>query len=732
MLSPLQLRLLTSFKAALSAVIAIGLAMAFDWDNPYWAGISTMVVTLPYMGAALEKAMMRVVGTFLAGATLYLISGAFPQNQLGYCVLLAVTLTISGYFGAGSWYPYTFILYGLTLNILVVDTFQDPGYLFPFVFFRVSEICLGVGVALTVNAAFWPQNAGRAFLALVAKDLEKCRQLFREVNALNLHDKTTDTDFEALEDQITGQLAKLHPLLLQALRDSSQVHKHRRGYEAFLSQVEDLFITLGMLRRAAQAHYPKGYREELMAELDAFTDALDRLFGEIIDKLKSGEIPEALSADTEGEAVDTKIDDLRKADVNLKYSIEDTTHLYTVLANLFDVKKALDSLLVIVADINGGALQAQLEELEASPKQGLDKRRVQHGIKVAIACISALYAWQWLQWQGGAQAAITAGIVMQVTMVASSQKALLRLGGCLLGGSCGALSLVVLEPYFSSYATFCFPLFFFFFIFAWINFGDPAYSYAGFQSFLTFLLMTSVSNTQNISLLPAVDRFLGILLGVCICLVVLRLFWPIIPERELRRDLGLFFKRGSDFLRAYTSERLAGQPATEALSMLTKKVNPVATSAETWLSQIAMHNEKDARNHIRRFALAAQTLGLRLRALEQTFKRESPPALQEKIAPSILAINDAVVQALDVLAESFRECRPPTRDIDFDTPLRALTHTTYKLFREDKIGRPYQGHQVASVLGQTRRYRALVNEARNALQLAQDLDYRALDRTPFF
>lgn len=732
MLSALQLRLLTSFKAALSAVIAIGLAMAFDWDNPYWAGISTMVVTLPYMGAAIEKAIMRIVGTVMAGVALYLISGAFPQNQIGYCTLLAIALIFSGYFGAGSWYPYTFMLFGITLNILVADTFQNPANLFPFAFFRISEICLGVGVALAVNAIFWPQSAGRDFLRKVAQELEQCRLLYQEATALALHDKPPQADLAALEDAITVQLAKLHPLLSQAQRDSSLVHRHRQAFVDFLHGVEALFITLSMFRRAAESHYPKGYREELRPELEAFVAAVDKHFAAVHEALESGKVPTDIDTDREGEKVDAKIDELRRADVNLKYAIEDTTHLYAQLANIFDVKKALDSLLIILTEINGGPARPRSAETVMARSNRLDKRRLQHGMKVAIACIGSLYIWQALQWTGGAQAAITAGIVMQVSMVASNQKALLRLGGCLLGGSCGAFSLVFLEPYFSSYATFCLPLFFFFFLFSWVNFGNPAYAYAGFQSFLTFLLMTSVSNTQNVSLLPGVDRLMGIVLGVTICLVVLRLFWPIIPERELRHDLGSFFGQARAFIRTYTPERLAGRPARVELLKLSGSITPLASSAETWLSQIAMNDEEAARNRIRRFALAAQTLSYRLRALEQTFQREGPAELREKIAPSILEINDAVEQALGLLSQAFRDCRAPTIEVDFDTPLRKLTQTVYKLFREDKVGRPYQGHQVAGVLGLSRRYRALANEARHCLQLARSLDYDELQRAPFF
>lgn len=720
--------------------------MAFGWTNPYWAGISVMVVTLPYMGAALEKALMRVIGTIIAGILAYLIAGAFAQEQAAYIACVSIILVICGYYGSGTYYPYAFTLCALTLMIVVTNTYENPAMLWTDVFFRISEISLGVFVALTVNAIFWPQNAGRTLCAKLATELDACRRLLQQSVNHYMRDEPFGEDPDSLEKTITSNLASLRPLLLQAQKDSSLVSHHRANFQHIFSALENLFITLTILRHAAESRYPRSYRLEFIGEVQALAENLDQSLAALITSFRTGTTPSNTSTSVRETALklDDKINAIRDAGINLNYSIEDTTQFYSIVANLMDFSRGLEELESVLAEINGTPRPQHTPQPKAatSPTDSQrrfhlshpDRIRLIHGVKVSIACISSIYAWLWLQWPGGAQAVITCTLVMQATLVASNQKAVLRLGGCLLGGTFGALSLIFLEPHFSSYLAFSIPLFLAILFFGWINFGNPSYSYAGFQAYIAFLLMTSISNTQNISLIDGVHRFMGILLGVAIAMVVQRLIWPIIPERELKRSFSEFFTHAGHFLRAYTPRRLQDEDSTEQLERLNHEVNPNAASAENWLSQIALSKDKEhQRNEMRRFALAAQTVSYRLRALEQAFQGETPAALRERLAPEILAVSEACSQVFLQIADAFREGRSPSPiNPALDQAVTNMTRTITLVFRKEQAGRPYPGQQVAVLLRLARRYRALAAETNACYKLATKLDFRILDRSPFF
>ena len=73
-------RLQHAVKTALAAAAAVALAMYFHWERPYWAGITVLVVMLPYLGASLEKSILRLFGTWLGALAGVLVTAAFVQS----------------------------------------------------------------------------------------------------------------------------------------------------------------------------------------------------------------------------------------------------------------------------------------------------------------------------------------------------------------------------------------------------------------------------------------------------------------------------------------------------------------------------------------------------------------------------------------------------------------------------------------------------------------------------
>ncbi|WOO39762.1 FUSC family protein [Rubellicoccus peritrichatus] len=735
LLKPKALQWVTACKASLSAVIAIGLAMLFDWDKPYWAAISTMVVTLPYVGAALEKSIMRILATVFGGFFAWFITAAFVQEQSAYLLMFVPLLIFTGYYSAGTWYPYAFLLGGITTVIVCVDSLQDPTNIWSVVYFRVSEISLGILVALAVNAIILPQSAGKALVAKIGDNLKDCAKLLKYGCETYLSDEKSLIDPQVLEDKLTGAISDLRPLILQARKDSQLVAHHQSEFDDIITRMENLLIALAVMRRAAEARFPKNFIREIEPELHNFTNALLSRLEEIGEAFRSSKVPEKADLFPIADAVDQRLEKVRHNGINSNYPIEDTTHLYAILANLNDIRIALDEL----ADVAEHAYSARSktpankDTVTYKPDAIIDKRRLKHGIKVAIACVAAIYTWLWLQWPGGLQAVITTSIVIQMSVTASNSKSLLRLVGCLFGATLGAFAIVFVEPYVSSYLAFSIPLFLCFFPFAYVNFGKPAYAYAGFQAFLAFTLMTAVTNEQSVSLAAGVDRFMGILLGVIIAAVIQRLIWPVIPEHELRKDFEHFFDRAGAFLRSYTPVRLSGKAAPDALAILKGKVSPVARDAEIWLNQIAFRGEEQkAKSDARKFALAMQSLSFRMRALEQTFQRDMPAALRDRLAPQIISANDAVIESMDHLSEAFRSGNAPKKTVDFNQSTRDMSRAIHSIFRVERAGLVYSSHEVAGVLGLVRRYRSIINDAMICQDLAQEIDYKVLKRTPFF
>ena len=58
-------RVKAAMKTALAMVLAYGVALSMDWDNPYWAGFSVAFCFLSTVGESLNKGLLRLSGTLL-------------------------------------------------------------------------------------------------------------------------------------------------------------------------------------------------------------------------------------------------------------------------------------------------------------------------------------------------------------------------------------------------------------------------------------------------------------------------------------------------------------------------------------------------------------------------------------------------------------------------------------------------------------------------------------------
>ncbi len=731
-----KLRWLTAFKAALASVIAIGIAMGLGWQKPYWAGISVMVVTLPYVGASLEKGIMRFFGTILAGVCIYLISGAFPQNQLGYALCLFGAITFAGYMSTGKFYPYTFFLGGITISIIGAQTFNNLESLWSVTYFRTSEICLGVLVALAVNALIFPQNAGRVLARKATDVMDNFARLLEHATSQYLDDKPTLDNATALEEKLSAQFPKLRALLPQAILDSSNFSHHRYTLQSSMQLLERTFVSIVTTLRSAESHYEKAYYKLLTDELRAYSGSLLQELRSLAHCLTTRTLPPDSTMAAMREAFEARLEELRAQGKPFTYKLEDTTQLMAFYANLCEVERSLTLLhKAVTALIQPGTNDSEFREriLKQRKKWRPDKRRLQHGLKTALAVVFALYAWQWWQYPGGLPSVITASIVMQKTTVASNQKSLLRLLGCLLGGICAALFLLFVTPLTSTYLQFAPFLFLCILLFGWINYGPQRYSYAGFQAMLAFLLMTSLSNVQSVSLKPGIERLFGIIFGVFICGLILRLIWPIIPERELRQTLKNFFSDCGQYLRLYTPRHLSGEAIIPAEQSLEGKLVDLPAVCQDWISQIGLtKDEEGQRTKYHELALSLQSLRFKLQAVERVYRRNLTPALIDRISPALLELNEQLANNFDAFAAAFATGTKPEFFPELDSSMRTLNRELLVMMRKEHLSRSHRADEVAQFLALVRRYRDLTSEARNCQTLISGLDLKILDRSPFF
>jgi uncharacterized membrane protein YccC len=120
---------------------------------------------------------------------------------------------------------------------------------------------------------------------------------------------------------------------------------------------------------------------------------------------------------------------------------------------------------------------------------------------------------------------------------ATIHKGFLRIIGCVIGGGLGLICTIWVIPRFETLGMYLLIVFWLHALAAWIAFGSERISYMGLQIALTFDLGVLRDYGPPTAIDPIRDRFIGIILGICIISVVFSLVWPEDARSFVRQKL---------------------------------------------------------------------------------------------------------------------------------------------------------------------------------------------------
>jgi multidrug resistance protein MdtO len=153
-------------------------------------------------------------------------------------------------------------------------------------------------------------------------------------------------------------------------------------------------------------------------------------------------------------------------------------------------------------------------------------RHAQFALKVTLAGMLGYLFYTASDYYGIHTVFYTPLIIALASTGATIHKGFLRIVGCLIGGALGLISLIWVIPRFETLETFLFIVFCVHGLAAWVAAGNDRISYMGLQIALAFDLgfLQGYGPPENID--PLRDRFIGIVIGICIVTIVFALIWP--------------------------------------------------------------------------------------------------------------------------------------------------------------------------------------------------------------
>ena len=176
-------------------------------------------------------------------------------------------------------------------------------------------------------------------------------------------------------------------------------------------------------------------------------------------------------------------------------------------------------------------------------------RHVQFAIKVTLAGMLGYLFYTASDYYGIHTVFYTPLIIALASTGATIHKGFLRIVGCIIGGVLGLICSIWVIPRFETLETFLFVVFCVHGLAAWIAAGNDRISYMGLQVALAFDLgfLQGYGPPDNID--PLRDRFIGIVIGICIVTTVFALVWPESADLSARERLAACLRTIARLLR---------------------------------------------------------------------------------------------------------------------------------------------------------------------------------------
>jgi uncharacterized membrane protein YccC len=167
---------LTAVRGGVGAALATWLADVAGIPDPYWAGISAVVVSAPTVGANLGAALVRMAATFAGlalGLAAHAAGGTGPVAAGIVAGVALVTLPAAG-LGAGA-------RLGAATTLLVTVAARSDDL--EIAAARGLGIPLGCGVAILLGLVVVPTRAGTGLRHRLGADVAACGALVRDAVA---------------------------------------------------------------------------------------------------------------------------------------------------------------------------------------------------------------------------------------------------------------------------------------------------------------------------------------------------------------------------------------------------------------------------------------------------------------------------------------------------------------------------------------------------------------------
>ena len=325
--------LIHAAKTALAAAFCWWLAQRFHLPDGYWGPISAIIVLQSNVGATVTASRERLLGT-LIGAALGFSFSLFGPLLLSYILAVLAAIILCGLLGLRN----SSRLAGVTITIIMLVHRQGSSW--GLALARVSEVLLGIVVALAVTTLVFPDRARLRLREGLAQEFlvlggffEAILEGFRGAPAKNL--ATLREELEATQ--------KRNSLLLEAARYEPLGGPGWREGLSMLTQFgHSLYEVLLALDLSVQGSREDGFAQKLdpaLGKLAADTHAGFHHVAGCIHKWRFDARPQGISLEQDIADLESRMDEVRHTGIG--FSQAEILRAYSVQLHLKQIARLL-------------------------------------------------------------------------------------------------------------------------------------------------------------------------------------------------------------------------------------------------------------------------------------------------------------------------------------------------------------------------------------------------------
>ena len=641
---------LFGIKLALAGLLAVYLSQLIRLGHASWA-LFTVLVLAPaqYVGAIAQRSVARVAGTIIGGFVGVWLVGNYQQDRLFFLLFAFGYLWLCMYMYGGTFFPYSFFLCANTLVTVSASGIFDPTNAWNVGIARTLEILTGVVSIIIVSHLLWPRFARHEFLGLARSMLGNVGKLIdlRRTNSASGPELWNEVQATAVAAR--SQSLRLRALLRNGANESLYFRRRLPSYTAAVVSLTHLFqASLDLFR---QQQGSADYLADVAPELSTVYEIVDRELQIITGAFGSKKTFNDTRLKSVLRVLDARIGELLSTGKARTYSLEDVLDLANHNAALLVICDEILRLRQIVPDLPLPGDPPQPDQTNKFHWPRISLSRLRDGVKPAIAGTVALLICQWFNPPGAAGIPLAA---LALTFLnknflggKADRGALQRAFQVSLAGLLFVILVFWISPALSNYSIMNMFLFVELFAYGyWIAGLGGQNIHAGAVMFF-IIASVGLDAEKPVAVQTVFNSYFSVVLPIFIAAIVGRLFWPVLPEAELRNRFVEFFSICSTFL----SKQLGhgDNPLSDRLSLL-----PI--ESVNWARGLkGRHCPESEVQKIVALTVTMRRLALRLSARARIKPSPLPETIAQLIYPAAEKAREEFRIIADGLTKVFRE-----------------------------------------------------------------------------